>query len=88
MRRIDGYRFQTRGDIDDLTHGFVLHPIASALAFIAGFASAGGVIGSLIGCVIATLAWLLTLAVLIVDFVVFTVSLAALIHYLSPSTYT
>lgn len=80
MRRIDGGLFQVRGDIDDLTHGFILHPFACALALLAGFASVGGVIGSLIGSILASIAWLLTLAVLIVDFVVFTVSFDGIRH--------
>jgi hypothetical protein len=52
-----------------------LHPVASGLAFIAGLCAIGGWLGSLIGTIIAILAWIITLVVMVIDFVVFGVSI-------------
>jgi len=71
---ISGTKFSTaaQATVDGLTRAMILHPIASALAFIAFLASCGaGVIGSLIGAFIAALAWILTLVVMVIDFSIF-----------------
>lgn len=48
----------------------VLHPVACGLAFLAFLASLGAsVIGSLCAALISSVAWLVTLVVLITDFV-------------------
>ena len=50
----------------------ILHPIACAVAFIAFALSCGaGVVGSLLGAMVAALAWVLTLVVMAVDFSLF-----------------
>ena len=50
----------------------VLRPIACAVAFIAFALSCGaGVVGSLLGAIVAALAWILTLVVMAVDFSLF-----------------
>jgi len=73
MAAIDGAGFGTVGThvSDSLTNAFVLHPVACALAFIAGLCALGGVIGGLIGSIVAILAWIITLVVMVIDFVVF-----------------
>ena len=53
----------------------ILHPIACAVAFIAFALSCGaGVVGSLLGALVALLAWVLTLVVMAIDFSLFGVS--------------
>ncbi len=76
MRAVDGPTFSTAhaDSVDSLTNAFVLHPIACALAFIAAFAAFGGFVGSLVALFIAGLAWVLTVAVMAIDFYVFGVS--------------
>ena len=50
----------------------ILHPIACAVAFIAFALSCGaGVVGSLLGAMVAALAWILTLVVMAVDLSLF-----------------
>ncbi|TKA64358.1 hypothetical protein B0A49_07386 [Cryomyces minteri] len=57
---------------DGLTRAMILHPIACGLAFLAFFLSLGaGVIGSLLGALVAFVAWVLTLAVMAIDFALF-----------------
>jgi hypothetical protein len=75
MSQIDGTHFSRAGTdtTDALTNAFILHPIACALAFIAALCSIGGVIGSLVGTIIAVIAWALTLVVMAIDFTVFAV---------------
>jgi len=76
MREIDGRSFDTTGAtaVDDLTNAFVLHPIACALAFIAAIVALGGFVGSLVGVIIATLAFIATVVVMAIDFAIFGVS--------------
>lgn len=55
--------------VDGLTGVMILHPIASAFAFVSFFISIGaGVIGSLAGGLVALLAWILTLVAMAADF--------------------
>ncbi|KDR77417.1 hypothetical protein GALMADRAFT_65751 [Galerina marginata CBS 339.88] len=55
---------------DALTRVQILHPIACAIAFIAFFFSIGaGICGSVLASMTAVLAWIITLVVLITDFV-------------------
>ena len=50
----------------------ILHPIACGVAFVAFALSCGaGVVGSLLGAMVAALAWVLTLVVMAVDFSLF-----------------
>jgi len=73
MSTIDGTSFSKAGTdtADGLTGAFILHPIACGLAFIAALLSIAGVIGSLLGSIIAVLAWILTVVVMAIDFAVF-----------------
>ena len=73
MSQIDGTRFSIVGThtADDLTNAFILHPIACGLAFIAGLFAIGGFVGSLVGTFVAVIAWVLTLVVMVIDFVAF-----------------
>ena len=60
-----------------LTNAMVLHPIACAVAFLAFLLCCGaGVIGSLVGFVVAGLAWVLALVGMAIDFAIFGVSCA------------
>lgn len=62
----------SRHTVDGLTHALVLHPIACAIAFFAFLVSCGaGMPSSLLGALIAAIAWILTLVVMIIDFVIF-----------------
>jgi len=55
---------------DALTRVMILHPIACAVAFIAFFFALGaGICGSVFAALIASIAWIITLIVLITDFV-------------------
>jgi hypothetical protein len=76
MSEIDGPTFNKAdtGTVDALTNAFVLHPVACALAFIAAVVALGGVAGSLVGLLIATVAWVITVVVMAIDFAVFGVS--------------
>ena len=50
----------------------ILHPIVCGLAFLAfAFSCGAGVVGSLLGAMVAALAWVLTLVVMAVDFSLF-----------------
>jgi len=73
MEGIDHTTFSRSGrdSTDALTNAFILHPVACGLAFIAGLVALGGAIGGLIGTMIAAVAWLITLAVMAIDFAVF-----------------
>jgi len=73
MSEIDGTSFSRVGTAtaDGLTNAFVLHPVASGLAFIAGLCAIGGWVGSLVATLIAILAWIIALVVMVIDFVVF-----------------
>jgi len=73
MSAIDGTSFSRAGThtADGLTNAFVLHPVACGLAFIAALCSLGGAFGSLIGSIIAVIAWMITLVVMVIDFVAF-----------------
>jgi hypothetical protein len=76
MEAIDHTTFSraSSDSADALTNAFVLHPVACSLAFIAGLVALGGVIGGLIGTLIAAVAWIITLVVMVIDFVAFGVS--------------
>ena len=73
MAEIDHTTFGRAGTVtaDSLTNAFVLHPVACGLAFIAAICAIGGVIGGLISTMIAILAWLISLAVMAIDFAAF-----------------
>ncbi|KAF2169341.1 hypothetical protein M409DRAFT_20564 [Zasmidium cellare ATCC 36951] len=59
------------GTAESLTHAMVMHPIASAVAFIAAFMSmAAGFAGSLIGGITAVLAWVFVMVAMAIDFTV------------------
>jgi hypothetical protein len=72
MEGIDHANYSTASvnTADALTRVQILHPIACAIAFIAFLFSLGaGICGSIIASLIATFAWIITLIVLITDFV-------------------
>lgn len=74
MAEIDGKGFSAiAGDTaDGLTNALILHPIACGVAFIAFLLSLGsGVVGSLLGAIVAGIAWILTLVVMAIDFALF-----------------
>jgi len=73
MAEIDHTAFSRAGTVtaDSLTNAFVLHPVACGLAFIAAICAIGGVLGGLISTMIAILAWLISLAVMAIDFAAF-----------------
>jgi hypothetical protein len=81
MEEIDHTTFSraSSDSADALTNAFVLHPVACGLAFIASICALGGVIGGLIGTIIAAVAWILTLVVMAIDFAAFGVSTASLV---------
>ena len=82
MAQIDGTRFSTASaaTAHGLTRAMVLHPIACALAFIAFLLSLeAGVIGSLLGAIVAAIAWVLTLIVMATDFTLFGVSILTIV---------
>ena len=57
-----------------LTKAMVLHPIACGLNFIAFLLSLGaGVFGSLLASMVALLAFIVTVAIMIIDFVLFSI---------------
>ncbi|MCJ1314057.1 hypothetical protein MMC25_007737 [Agyrium rufum] len=54
---------------DALTRAMILHPVACGIAFLAFLFSCGaGVIGSLVGALVAAIAWIVTLVVMAIDF--------------------
>lgn len=74
MSAIDGTGFSVAASAtaDGLTNAMILHPIACGLAFIAFLLAVGaGVIGSLLGAMVAAVAWVLTLIVMAIDFTLF-----------------
>lgn len=74
MEQIDGvsYPSASTDTADRLAHAMILHPIACGFAFIAFFfALITGKTSSMISILVAAFAWLLTLIVLITDFVSF-----------------
>ncbi|MCJ1227929.1 hypothetical protein MMC12_004588 [Toensbergia leucococca] len=74
MAQIDGTHFgrASSDSADSLTDAMILHPIACGVAFIAFLLSLGaGVVGSLLGALVAALAWILTLVVMAIDFSLF-----------------
>jgi hypothetical protein len=78
MEAIDStsYSSSAVNSADTLTSALVLHPIAAGIAFISFLISAGaGVIGSVIGAMVAFVAWAVTLVVMAIDFALFEVSL-------------
>ncbi|OBT51417.1 hypothetical protein VE04_08716 [Pseudogymnoascus sp. 24MN13] len=63
-------RSASKNTADALTRVMVLHPVACGLAFLAFLASLGAsIFGSLCAALISSVAWLITLVVLITDFV-------------------
>ncbi len=83
---IDGTPFSKAASdtVDGLTRVMILHPIACAVAFISFALSCGaGVVGSLLGAMVAALAWVLTLVVMAVDFSLFGVRNQLLSHVLT-----
>lgn len=84
MSQVDGTSFNlaSTDSTNALTNAFILHPIACALAFIAAIFAYGGFFGSVVGIVIALLAWIITLVVMVIDFVVFGVSFTSTSHTL------
>jgi hypothetical protein len=77
MSQVDGTSFNlaSTDSTNGLTNAFILHPIACGLAFIAAIFAFGGFFGSIVGILIALLAWIITFVVMVIDFVVFGVSL-------------
>ena len=76
LARRDGATAIVHRREDGLTRAMILHPIACGLAFIAFLTSLGaGVIGSILGAMIAAVAWLVTLIVMAIDFTLFGVCL-------------
>jgi len=73
MAQIDKTSLRSDGTeaADALTRAFILHPVACGLAFIAAICAIGGVVGALVGTMIAAVAWLITLVVMVIDFAVF-----------------
>ncbi|OBT47306.1 hypothetical protein VE00_02088 [Pseudogymnoascus sp. WSF 3629] len=64
------YGSASKNTADALTRVMVLHPVACGLAFLAFLASLGAsVFGSLCAALISSVAWLVTLVVLVTDFV-------------------
>jgi len=74
MGQIDGASY-SHAAVDSsrgLTDAIILHPIACAIAFLAFFASLGkGILGSLLGALLAGIAWIITLVVMAIDFALF-----------------
>ncbi|CAF9935098.1 hypothetical protein IMSHALPRED_010106 [Imshaugia aleurites] len=74
MGTIDGTVFSRAAadSVDGLTNVMILHPIACAIAFLAFALSAGaGVVGSILGALVAFVAWVLTVVVMAIDFSLF-----------------
>lgn len=68
MNQADGTGFSVAAasTADGLTNAQVLHPVASALAFIAFLIAVGaGFVGSLVGGIVALVAWIVTLVVMV-----------------------
>jgi uncharacterized membrane protein len=74
MSQIDHTQFTTAAEDSSkaLTRVMILHPVACALAFIAFlFALGAGFCGAIFASMIAAVAWLVTLVVMVTDFVLF-----------------
>ncbi|MCJ1324140.1 hypothetical protein MMC10_000802 [Thelotrema lepadinum] len=74
MAQIEGTGFSeaAANTSNGLTNVMVLHPVACGIAFVAFLISLGaGVIGSLVGVIVAFLAWVITLVVMATDAVAF-----------------
>jgi len=74
MSTIDHTQFTTAAEDSSkaLTRVMILHPVACALAFIAFlFALGAGFCGAIFASMIAAVAWLVTLVVMVTDFVLF-----------------
>jgi len=76
MNQVDNTQFSDYATrtTRSLTKAMVLHPIATGLNFIAfALALGAGVVGSLLASLVAALAFLVTLVILIIDFVLFSI---------------
>ena len=76
MNQVDNTQFSDYATrtTRSLTKAMVLHPIATGLNFIAFMLALGaGVVGSLLASLVAALAFLVTLVILIIDFVLFSI---------------
>jgi uncharacterized membrane protein len=74
MSTIDNTQFTTAATDSSkaLTRVMILHPIACGLAFIAFLLALGsGVCGAVFASMVAAIAWLVTLVVMVTDFVLF-----------------
>lgn len=74
MEDIDGadYGSAATNTADGLTRVMILHPIACAIAFLAfAFSLGAGVCGKLFAAALSLLAWIVTLVVMVTDFVSF-----------------
>jgi len=74
MNQVDGTQFSDYATrtTRDLTKAMILHPIACGLNFIAFMLALGaGLVGSLLASLVAALAFLVTVVILIIDFVMF-----------------
>jgi len=72
MREVDGTDFSDYAEntAKALTRVMVLHPVAAGLSFIAFFLAMGaGVVGSFLASLVASVAFIVTLVVLVCDFV-------------------
>lgn len=68
--------------VNGLTDVMILHPIACAIAFLAFVLSLGaGVIGSILGALVAFVAWVLTVVVMAIDFSLFGVRRAIFFYF-------
>lgn len=76
MREVEGTQFSQYSEDTTriLTKVMILHPIATAIAFIAFLLCLGaGVVGSFLASMVALLAFLVTLVALVCDFVLFSI---------------
>jgi hypothetical protein len=76
MQAVDGTKFSdyAHSSTRDLTKAMILHPIACGLNFIAFLLALGaGVVGSLLASMVALLAFLTTVVIMIIDFVMFSI---------------
>ena len=74
MSQIDGTTFSTAATDSSkaLTRVMILHPIACGVAFIAFLLALGsGFCGAILAAMVAAVAWLITLVVMVTDFVLF-----------------
>ncbi|KAF3761026.1 pali-domain-containing protein [Cryphonectria parasitica EP155] len=74
MASIDDTSFSdaSRDTANGLTHVMVLHPIATGISFIAFLLALGaGFFGSFLAAIVAALAFIVTIVVMIIDFVLF-----------------